>query len=178
MEGCDISSIACSASENNKYVYCLDICLLVSSERRVRTRHLNINLNVVVLYTWKIFTHLFVYLYRRLNLSLSRNCNRVQFYQGFYQASRPGFEIKVTQIFITKRECKTVRENKVRINEMKIFFQRKRFWLKLSQESSIKLCIFLQHSVWIVDLKIEEFVFKKIESQLWKIIILKRNLYY
>lgn len=108
----------------------------------------------------------------------SRNCNRVQFYQGFYQASRPEFEIKVTQIFITKRECKTVRENKVRINEMKIFFQRKRFWLKLSQESSIKLCIFLQHSVWIVDLKIEEFVFKKIESQLWKIIILKRNLYY
>lgn len=29
-----------------------------------------------------------------------------------------------------------------------------------------------------MDLKIEEFVFKKIESQLWKIIILKRNLYY
>lgn len=29
-----------------------------------------------------------------------------------------------------------------------------------------------------MDLKIEEFVFKKIESQFWKIIILKRNLYY
>lgn len=53
------------------------------------------------------------------------------FYQGFYQASRSKFEVKVMQIFITKRECKVVHENKVRIKSKWKFFSKEKILIEI-----------------------------------------------